>query len=1359
MSSQWHMNRAGFVNYWNFGETIYEFAQGRLLLRGSNGSGKSISTVSILPLLLDGNTSARRLDPFGSADRKIENYLLGEPGVDEKEDETGYLFLEYKKGNEDRYITTGMGIRARKGGPTEKWYFVITDNRRVAIDFDLQLERGINERQPLSRLQLVNAIGEGGMVFKRAVEYAATVNRLIFGFDSIEAYQDMIQLMIDLRSPKLSKDFAPSVIYKILEDSLPPISDQALSTISRSLEDLDDAKVRLDSARHDVERLEQVEALYNRYNESVAARLASKYLEYDGVATSSEEKKVRFSENLKQLEMERKGIEDVLVELKQEKNILNEENLRLMRHEVHALQEKKDDLIKRQMSLNSNKKKFESHLNSKQDQYNKQKLSLLQLENDIYQQEKESKNYLLELSNISDGLFFENEHNEFAINEIYNFRSWRNRVNYLKDELNKVRNSLSRIGEINKEIAVLDKRVSDINEQISQAEILKKQKQLEFTTMIGFIESDFNTWKKDIVFDISNEAWNETYARLQSLEDSEDYFGRITEPVRNAYNQFVLQKEGEIARNQVKLDNLSNVEKELTTELRSWKNHRLPVPPRSLEAEQERQDLKDEGIEFRSFYELIEFRDTTDETIRRNIESAMMTTGLLDGIVANETLELKHNGQLKPQNVLMSETLETYLKPTINNTAISIDKVRALLGSIVVDYSDHESVSISPNGSYHLGILEGASQSVKKACFIGKEAQENFRIQRIDELECELIEWESNNLYHQDIETKLREMIQVGAKSLDKMPDDSELIILNNEISACNREISLQKQSKQLYENQKLNLLKQRSATSEIVKLFETRFETQINLDSIVLEINGIRDYESILLDLENTTRGTDESKKRSKMVEDAIESSEVDLDYLNYELKETQIELDKNIASVESIDVQLKLQGAQEISDKISANKQRIEVIELEINNYQSRILVKVDTEINSTNESLHKATRDFDFYKQLSQAWWSSFEKNHTQYQRSTTTVDTLELIKEYAKKHRANASDLETRRTNDLKSYLRDNQYELSNYGPELITEEAPRFEEWMRNVDSEYKLNIELWAKDQQREVLSCLDDSNKRTTLFAVIDSLRLYVSEQEVYISEEDRKLFEDILYNSVGQDLRRLIDNAETWAVKMNSVLSAQDNYRGLKFYIEWRPNRAQQDDEMHTSELVELLRKPAEMMNEADLEKMTGHFRARVDQAKIMMEKNESMQTLHDVMKFVLDYRNWFSFRINYEKDLESKRELTNKYFNKFSSGEKAIAMYLPLFTAIYARYDDAAFESPRIIALDEAFAGIDEANIAELFKAMDDLGFDYILNSQALWGDYETVKQLNIYQLIRERGSNIVVNIPFYWNGTFRREVNHE
>lgn len=1359
MSSQWHMNRAGFVNYWNFGETIYEFSHGKLLLRGSNGSGKSISTASFLPLLLDGNTSARRLDPLGSADRKIEDYLLGEPGVNEKEDETGYLFLEYKKGDEDRYITTGMGIRARKGGRTEKWYFIITDNRRVAIDFDLQLTRGINERQPLSRLQLVNAIDDGGMVFKKASEYAAMVNRLIFGFDSIEAFQDTIQLMIDLRRPKLSKDFAPSVIYKILEDSLPPISDRSLSTISRSLEDLDDAKVRLDSARLDLERLQQVEARYNRYNESVSTRLASKYLDFDGMAKSSQTKETDYKAVLLASQTELAQTEKALEQLKQELQILNEEVSRLMRHEVYTLQETKDGLIQNQTRLTARKDSTETRLNRKQEHCNDQKMRLRQIENDIYQQEKEIKNALLELENSADGLFFAKEHKEFTNDETYDFLNWRNRINHLKDELNKVQTSLYRIQEINEGIVDADAKIADVNELIVFGEVQLKQKQAEFNTMIGMIETDFFTWKQDIVFDVSQSVWQETFARLQSLSDSEDFFGRITEPIRGSFNLFVQQKEGDSARNQVALDNLHAEQKELNTELRSWHNLRLPVPTRNAEAEQERSELKAAGIEFRSFYELIEFRDTTDETTRRNIESAMMATGLLDGIIANEALDLKHNAQMIPQEVLMSETLETYLKPTQNNTAISIDLVRVLLSSIVVGYSDHEAVSIAPDGTYHLGILKGASQSVKKACFIGKEAQENYRLQRIAELELELEQCDHNITHHQNIETKLRALIQVGAVSLDHMPDDSELIIMNGEMNELNRQISLHNLNKKFYEDRKLDWVKQRATSRNEVKQFETRFATQINLDSMLLEKNGIRDYESTLLSLEGTYRDVTGSKKMVLSLEEDIRVSQVDLDEMAHELNETILELNQCSASIQSIEEQLKLQGAQDISDKITANKKRMEIINQEMNLYQSVTLVNLNSHIEVTKQKLNKASADVGFFNHLAEVWLSSFEKNYHHYQRNTDQGETLDLIKEYAKKHKSNASELETRRANDLKSFIRENQYELSDYGPELITEDPPHYLEWMKQVESEYEPYLEVWAKDQQRESLSCLDESNKRTTIFAVTDSLKQYVSEQEIYISEEDRKLFEDILYNSVGQDLRRLIENAETWSVKMNHILSAQDNYRGLKLYIEWRPNRAQQEDEMHTSELVELLRKPAEMMNEADLTKMTGHFRARVDQAKILMEKDESMQTLHDVMKFVLDYRNWFSFRINYEKDLGAKRELTNNHFNKFSGGEKAIAMYLPLFTAIYARYDDATFESPRIIALDEAFAGIDDANIAELFKAMDDLGFDYILNSQALWGDYETVKHLNIYQLIRERGSNVVVNIPFYWNGTHRREIHHE
>ena len=41
-----------------------------------------------------------------------------------------------------------------------------------------------------------------------------------------------------------------------------------------------------------------------------------------------------------------------------------------------------------------------------------------------------------------------------------------------------------------------------------------------------------------------------------------------------------------------------------------------------------------------------------------------------------------------------------------------------------------------------------------------------------------------------------------------------------------------------------------------------------------------------------------------------------------------------------------------------------------------------------------------------------------------------------------------------------------------------------------------------------------------------------------------------------------------------------------------------------------------------------------------------------------------------------------------------------------------------NPRLVALDEAFAGVDDANIREIFGIMDSLNLDYILTSQALW-----------------------------------------
>ena len=212
MNSRWQANKIGLINFWYYDEQEFPFVKGRMLLRGSNGSGKSVTMQSVVPLLLDGNMSPERLDPFGSRDRKMSSYLLEED--DGREERTGYLYLELKRQNSDTYLTIGMGIRARRGKNLDKWYFSLTDGRRIGKDFFLYKDSG--EKVTLSKKELENRIGDGGRVIDRQVDYMEYVNRQIFGFETTEEYKEMIDLLIQLRTPKLSKDFKPSVINDIL---------------------------------------------------------------------------------------------------------------------------------------------------------------------------------------------------------------------------------------------------------------------------------------------------------------------------------------------------------------------------------------------------------------------------------------------------------------------------------------------------------------------------------------------------------------------------------------------------------------------------------------------------------------------------------------------------------------------------------------------------------------------------------------------------------------------------------------------------------------------------------------------------------------------------------------------------------------------------------------------------------------------------------------------------------------------------------------------------------------------------------------------------------------------------------------
>jgi hypothetical protein len=155
--------RAGIANLYEYVDQVFNFSGGRLLLRGHNTSGKTKALELLLPFVLDGNSSAQRLDPFAQSAKEMHWNVVG---CLDAEQRVGYVWIEFERfdaaGDVDR-VTAGIGLRAHRAQPkVHRWYFVV-DGRRVG--HDLLLVR--DGREPLSRNDLAAAIGGDGQVFDR----------------------------------------------------------------------------------------------------------------------------------------------------------------------------------------------------------------------------------------------------------------------------------------------------------------------------------------------------------------------------------------------------------------------------------------------------------------------------------------------------------------------------------------------------------------------------------------------------------------------------------------------------------------------------------------------------------------------------------------------------------------------------------------------------------------------------------------------------------------------------------------------------------------------------------------------------------------------------------------------------------------------------------------------------------------------------------------------------------------------------------------------------------------------------------------------------------------------------------------
>ncbi len=111
--SRWQPLRAGLVDLYHYDDEEFRSHDGRLLLRGNNGAGKSkvLALALTLPFLLDADLPAHRVEPDGDRGERMEwNLLLG--GAHPHTERTGYTWLEPARSCATTATSTGAGCRS-----------------------------------------------------------------------------------------------------------------------------------------------------------------------------------------------------------------------------------------------------------------------------------------------------------------------------------------------------------------------------------------------------------------------------------------------------------------------------------------------------------------------------------------------------------------------------------------------------------------------------------------------------------------------------------------------------------------------------------------------------------------------------------------------------------------------------------------------------------------------------------------------------------------------------------------------------------------------------------------------------------------------------------------------------------------------------------------------------------------------------------------------------------------------------------------------------------------------------------------------------------------------------------------------
>ncbi|MEO8845860.1 MAG: SbcC/MukB-like Walker B domain-containing protein, partial [Kofleriaceae bacterium] len=246
----------------------------------------------------------------------------------------------------------------------------------------------------------------------------------------------------------------------------------------------------------------------------------------------------------------------------------------------------------------------------------------------------------------------------------------------------------------------------------------------------------------------------------------------------------------------------------------------------------------------------------------------------------------------------------------------------------------------------------------------------------------------------------------------------------------------------------------------------------------------------------------------------------------------------------------------------------------------------------------------------------------------------------------------------------------------------------------------------------------------------VLAELERSIEEQRSVVNERTRALMDTLVMGELARHLQGQIHHLHETIKGINRVL------RGLRFGpSEYQFQVTPRADRV---ELVELVRRLS-ILDEASRSEFRAWIDARLDELRA---------TDDDEVPSLLDYRQWFEFKLRMSTTDAEGVELTHRLRQVGSGGEQGVPNYL-LVLALAKLMFDAAGATVRPLLFDEAFYGIDAGRRDQLLRLATDLGLQLCVASPDQDGATASVRAATTLFVVKDSNHDVHLAPYHYWN----------